>query len=79
MQKKVGTLLDESILKKAKEKALLQHTTLNRIFTEALSQYLSRETVTKQRFSSVESSFGASRLPVKIVRKIAQEEIYEIG
>ena len=77
MQRKIGTLLDENLLKKAKEKAYARHTTLAHIFEEALSEYLSRETISKQRPSMVETSFGAMALPLKVVQKIAQEEIYE--
>jgi len=40
MQKKVGTILDENLLKMAKQKALAQHTSLSHLFTEALSKYL---------------------------------------
>ena len=77
MQKKIGTLLDENLFKKAKEKAHIQHTTLTHIFEEALSEYLSRETDSRNRPSMVETSFGTIALPLKVVHKIAQENLYE--
>jgi len=77
MQKKIGTLLEEKVLKEAKQKALEEHTTLNHIFEKALSDYLLRQSSSKQKLSTVEMSFGAMRLSSKIVQKIAQEEIYE--
>ena len=76
MQKKIGTILNEEILKKAKQEALAQHTTLNHIFEEALSQYLSKQAGSKQKLSVVEMSFGAIRLSARAVAKIAQEDIY---
>lgn len=78
MQKKVGTLLDEELLKKAKARAHAEHTTLNHVFERALLEYLSRQSSSKQKLSTVETSFGVMRLPRKVVRRIAQEEIYEI-
>ena len=77
MQKKIGTLLDDELLRKAKQNALAQHTTLNHIFEEALVEYLSRQIDSKQKLSAVEVSFGAMKLPLKVVERIAQEEIYE--
>jgi len=78
MQRKIGTILNEDLLKKAKQKALAQHTTLNHIFEEALAEYLSRRIGLEQKLSAVEVSFGAIQLPSKVVQKIAQEEIYEV-
>ncbi len=77
MQKKIGTVLDEDLLKKVRQKALAKHTTLNRIFEEALSEYLSREIGSKQKLSAVDLSFGVIPLPSKTVQKIVQEDIYE--
>ncbi|MDP2941778.1 MAG: hypothetical protein Q8N85_05990 [Candidatus Omnitrophota bacterium] len=78
MQKKIGTILDEELLKKAKEVALARHTSLHRIFAEALSEYLSRQFGAKQKLSAVEVSFGAIALSPQMVRNIAREEIYEV-
>ena len=77
MQKKVGTLLEVGILQRAKERAMAQHTTLNHLFEQALSEYLGRESSSKRRFSTVETSFGAISLPPPIVWKITQEDFYE--
>ena len=78
MQKKIGTILDEDLLEKVKQKALAQHTTLNHIFEDALSEYLSRQASSKQKLSAVEMSFGVIPLSPGIVQKIAQEDIYAI-
>lgn len=77
MQKKVGTILDENVLKKAKENARAQHIKLNRLFEEALSEYLARQPVLEQKISTVETSFGVIPISIDIVQKIIQEEIYD--
>lgn len=76
MQKKIGTLLDENLLKRAKQMAYRQHTTLNHIFEEALGEYLFRQIGSKEKLSSVELSFGVLQLPSAVVRRIAKEDIY---
>jgi DTW domain-containing protein YfiP len=77
MQKKIGTLLDENLLKKAKEKALAQHTTLSHIFAEALSEYLQRKKQASSSFSTVEASFGALKISTKALKSVLAEDIYE--
>ena len=78
MQKKVGTLLDEDLFKKAKARALSEHTTLSRVFEKALSRYLSSAAYGRRKLSMVEMSFGVIKLPRKVVKKIAQEDIYDV-
>jgi hypothetical protein len=78
MQKKVGTLLDEDLFKKAKARALSEHTTLNRVFEKALSNYLSSSAHGRRKLSMVEMSFGAVKLPRRTVQKIAQEDVYDV-
>lgn len=77
MRKKVGTLLDVNLAKEMKERAREKHTTLNRILEEALSEYFSRHISSKQGVSAVETSFGVVNLPLKTLREIIREEIYE--
>lgn len=77
MLRKIGTLLDEDLFKKAKQRALSEHTSLHGIFEKALSEYLLRHARSKQRFSGVEMSFGVMKLPSRSVKKLAQEDMYE--
>lgn len=77
MQKKIGSILDEDLIKKAKLEAVAEHTTLNHILEKALADYLFRNAGGKQKLSAVEISFGVMKLPAKVVQKIAQEGIYE--
>lgn len=76
MQKKIGTLLEESLIRKAKEAAHADHTTLNHIFEAALAEYLGRRAGPRQGPSAVEASFGAIPLPLRSVRAIEREDAY---
>lgn len=77
MQKKVGTILNEELLRKAKKQALSEQTTLNHIFEKAISDYLMRQSGVKRKFSAVDMSFGSMKLSRKVVEKIAREDLYE--
>jgi hypothetical protein len=78
VQKKVGTILEESLLARAKEAAHAHRTNLSRLFEEALSEYLARRGDATHRLSLVETSFGSMHLPPSVLHRIAQEDPYEI-
>jgi len=75
MQTKIGTILDESLIQRAKKVASLRHTTLSHIFSNALSEYLSIHE-SKRKLSQVEASFNSISLSRRIVNKIVEEDIY---
>lgn len=77
MHKKVGTILDENLLKMAKQKALAQHTSLSHLFEEALSGYLQRKTGHSLSFSTIEASFGALKISKSDLKSILEEDLYE--
>lgn len=77
MRKKIGTILEEGLLNKAKHKAHTQHVTFSQLLEEALAEYLAKGVASPQRFSTVEASFGAIPLAPKSLRKIAKEDLYE--
>ena len=77
MQKKIGTILDDGILRQAKEAARVKHMTLKHVFEEALIQYLAGQTRSQSPISSVEASFGLFHLSKSSVRKIARMELYD--
>lgn len=77
MQKKIGTILDEGLLIKIKQKAHQERITLNHLFEEALLDYLIKYTSQKPQFSAVEASFGVMKLSARVAQKIAKEDIYE--
>ncbi|MCX5799060.1 MAG: hypothetical protein NTU90_05805 [Proteobacteria bacterium] len=76
MQTKIGTQIDENILKKIKRLAQSEHTSIQSVFEKALSLYLYAQSP-KRKISQAQISFGAIALPAKIVQKIAQEDLYE--
>jgi len=77
MQKKVGTILDENLLKMAKQKALAQHTSLSHLFTEALSKYLQEKPASSLSFSTIEASFGALKISKPDLKSILEEDLDE--
>jgi len=77
MQKKVGTILDENLLKMAKQKALAQHTSLSHLFTEALSRYLQEKPEPSLSFSTIEASFGALKISKPDLKSVLEEDLDE--
>ena len=77
MHKKVGTILDENLLKMAKQKALAQHTTLSHLFEEALSGYLQIKSGSSLSFSTIEASFGALKISKTDLKSILAEDLDE--
>ena len=74
--KKIGTILDNKLLVRAKEMAKSHHTTLNRLFEEALGEYLNRHSSSHPKPSNVEASFGIFPLSIDVVKTIEKEDIY---
>jgi hypothetical protein len=62
MRRKIGTLLDERLLKRAKERAAREGKALNEILEAAIEAYLARPPVrSSQRL--VDEGWGAFRVP----------------
>ena len=77
MHKKVGTILDENLLKMAKQKALAQHTTLSHLFEEALSGYLQKKSGSSLSFFTIEASFGALKISKSDLKSVLEEDLDE--
>ena len=77
MTKKVGTVLKEDILESAKAYCKEHRTPFNRLVENALSEYLQKQKKGKSRFSTIDASFGVFKLPLKAIKEILQEDIYE--
>lgn len=77
MQKKIGTILDEELLKKTKEKASAEHTTVSHLFQEALREYLQKKERNAADLSVIESSFGVLKISPKALKIILEEDIHE--
>ena len=78
MQRKIGTVLDEKILRDAKNYGAEHHIPLNHLLEEALEEYLLKLKRKTRRFSGVEASYGIFKIPAKKLKAILEEEIYEV-
>ena len=76
MRQKVGTVLDEELLKKAKVRASQEGKALNELFEAALQTYLSRHGGTSGR-RLVDESWGVFRVTPKELREALKGEILE--
>jgi len=70
MKKKVGTVLDEELLRQAKVVAARDDVRLAQVIEDALRQYLQR----KQTPAQVARSRGVLRAPPELVHAIMEEE-----
>ncbi len=77
MNKKFGTVLDEKLLSRAKAYCHRKHKTISRLMEEALKEYLQKEERPTSSFSAVEASFGTLKIPLKDLRSILEEDVYE--
>jgi Holliday junction resolvasome RuvABC ATP-dependent DNA helicase subunit len=76
MKKKIGTLMEEGLIYKAKRVALSQNKPLNAVLEEALSHFLQSEAEKVKEEHIARSSQGVMRLPKRILKKIMEEEGY---
>ena len=74
--KKIGTILTENLIVRAKRVAESHNTTLSRVFEEALTEYLNRHASLRPKPSNVEASFGVFPLSLNAVRTIEQDDTY---
>ncbi|MCR4392234.1 MAG: hypothetical protein NUV94_05540 [Candidatus Acetothermia bacterium] len=70
MRKKVGTVIDEELLRQAKLVAARDNLRLSQLIEDALRQYLQR----KGPAAQVDRSRGALRAPPELVRTVMEEE-----
>lgn len=71
MKRKVGTVLDEEILRAAKILAARENRRLSEVIEEALREYLKRKQL---RVGAVRRSKGALPAPSELVQEILAEE-----
>jgi hypothetical protein len=80
MKKKVGTILEEELLYKAKRVALFHKQSLSQLLEDALKMYLlsvDKNTVKKQKNIS-QSTHGTMKIPRSVLKNIMDDEgIYE--
>ncbi len=70
MKKKIGTVLDEELLLKAKQVSLIQKKSLSEVFEDALRSYLSNF----QKKQLVEATKGNMRISPDALKLIMEEE-----
>lgn len=76
MRKKVASTIDEQLYEEAKAHARREGRNLNELIEDALRAYLDRS---EPRRSVVDETFGVFRLPMNVVRQIAEEDLYGPG
>lgn len=80
LKKKIGTVIDEELIFKAKQKALSSKMPLNQILEDALKTYLltvNKKTTKGQRSISQETK-GVMKVSKKDLRAVMEEEgVYE--
>ena len=75
MKRKVSTIMEESLFRRAKLEAARQGRTLSAILEDALRRYFSREEPgAAPKFGLVDASWGAFTLPPDVVREIMDDE-----
>ncbi|MGH7771965.1 MAG: hypothetical protein ACREQA_06970 [Candidatus Binatia bacterium] len=76
MRQKIGTVLDEGILKRAKVRAAQEGKAFNELLEAALQAYLSRhQAISGQRL--VEESWGVFRVTPRELRHALKGELFE--
>ncbi len=80
MKKKIGTIVEEDLIFKAKEVALAQKIPLNLLIEEALKTYFQDIEKPKRKKMIVESTKGIMKIPREKLKRVMEEEgVYEAG
>ena len=75
MRRKVSTIMEDSLFRRAKLEAARQGRTLSAILEDALNVYLTATTGQRPASGSlVEASWGAFAAPPEIVRAVMEDE-----
>lgn len=80
MKKKIGTILDEKLIFKAKQLALSQNQSLSQLFENALKMYLLTVEINKEKRegSITENTHGIMLVDRSVLKDIMEEEgVYE--
>jgi hypothetical protein len=74
MRKKVSTLLDEALFRRARMEAVRQGKQFSEVVGEALEAYLSGKLKQTGESGAVAESWGALKTKPEVVRRILKEE-----
>jgi hypothetical protein len=79
MRRKVSTIMEESLFRRAKLEAARQGRPLAALLEEALERYFDHPPTRPSGYKTVDESWGALSLPAEVVREIMEEEEDEYG
>jgi hypothetical protein len=80
LKKKIGTIVEEDLIFKAKEVALAQKIPLNLLIEEALKTYFQNIEKPKRKKMIVESTKGIMKIPKETLKRVMEEDgVYEVG
>ncbi len=77
MRKKVGTILDEELILKAKQVAILKKQSFSQLLEDALKIYLITLEKKHGKDNITQNTKGIMRIPVASLKTLMEEEIYE--
>ena len=79
MKRKIGTLIEEDIMREAKRRALEERRTLSDVIQEALVHYLRRDTATPKEKKKAYRMFceRPMKIPVEQLREMLKEDMWE--
>ena len=79
MRRKVSTIMEESLFRRAKLEAARQGRPLAALVEEALVCYFEQARIKPPGYKTVDESWGVLSLPAEVVRQIMEEEEDEYG
>lgn len=74
VRKKVSTLLDEALYRRAKLEAAMRGKQISEIVGEALEKYLAEANLPGRALGVVEDTWGSVSLPLRAIEEIMEEE-----
>ena len=78
MKRKIGTIIDEGLILRAKQAALSQEITLSALLEDALREYFQRREVGHEREKISDATRGILKIEKSILEKIMEEDdVYE--
>ncbi len=79
MKRKVSTIMEESLFRRAKLEAARQGRPLAAVLEEAIQRYLDSPPARPPGYRSVDETWGALEVPAEVLRQIMEEEEDEYG
>ena len=75
MRRKVSTIMDDALFRRAKVEAVRQNRPLSSILEEALTRYFAEQLPQRgPQYRSVSETWGAMAAPPELIREIMEDE-----